>query len=272
MSENPTDADVHKMQTLNNVNCLHKGNFESCKGKKIMVAIDGSSSSNNVFENALKLMDPTKDHLFIVTGTNGDWIYQSLFCFRCQIGSENKIMIASFNHVSNVNSTRAPGGDGMANCSLQIDSLTQNLASSSSDHQQVPSRARQTNCRVHFHHAWSRWRTWHCVQDSVKVKPDRKVIGADTILIFWYLPSTKEMKPRITHTACDHLCSIANRMLNVLYLSTNTHMVEMIYCTFSPGNHCVNLCTISSIWGSVISCRCAGSSKNSTFTPWFCRR
>jgi len=67
MTENPTDADVHKMQSLNKVNCLHKGNFESCQGKKIMVAVDGSSSSNTAFEHALKLMDPKKDHLFIVT-------------------------------------------------------------------------------------------------------------------------------------------------------------------------------------------------------------
>jgi len=58
---------VDEMQKLLKVNCLHKGNFGSCRGKKWMVAVDGSVSSYLALEEALKLANPLKDHLFIVT-------------------------------------------------------------------------------------------------------------------------------------------------------------------------------------------------------------
>src|SRR5687768_13331526 len=44
MTENPTDDNLHQMQKLNIVNCLHKGNFDACQGKRYLVAIDGSES------------------------------------------------------------------------------------------------------------------------------------------------------------------------------------------------------------------------------------
>ncbi len=32
-----------------------------------MVCVDGTEASRNAFENSLKLLDPEKDHLFVVT-------------------------------------------------------------------------------------------------------------------------------------------------------------------------------------------------------------
>jgi hypothetical protein len=60
---------VDEMQKLLKVNCLHKGDFGSCKGKKWMVAVDGSNSSYLALEETLKLADPVKDHVFVITGT-----------------------------------------------------------------------------------------------------------------------------------------------------------------------------------------------------------
>ncbi len=61
---------VDEMQKLLKVNCLHKGDFGSCKGKKWMVAVDGSNSSYLALEETLKLADPVKDHVFVITGTD----------------------------------------------------------------------------------------------------------------------------------------------------------------------------------------------------------
>jgi len=58
---------VDEMQKLLRVNCLHKGDFGSCKGKKWMVAVDGSNSSYLALEETLKLADPVKDHVFVIT-------------------------------------------------------------------------------------------------------------------------------------------------------------------------------------------------------------
>lgn len=59
---------MQQMIRLNKVNCLHKGDFESCTGKRYLVCVDGSPSSFQAFESALKLIEPDKDHLFFVTG------------------------------------------------------------------------------------------------------------------------------------------------------------------------------------------------------------
>jgi len=67
MTEKPSELDIERMEKLNKVNCLHRGSFETCVGKRYMVAIDGSPSSHEAFENTVKMMDPAKDHLFIAT-------------------------------------------------------------------------------------------------------------------------------------------------------------------------------------------------------------
>jgi len=58
---------IEEMQKLNKVNCLHKGDFENCTGKRYMVCVDGTESSRQAFENTLKLINPSRDHLFFVT-------------------------------------------------------------------------------------------------------------------------------------------------------------------------------------------------------------
>eukprot|EP01118_Nematostelium_gracile_P017198 TRINITY_DN726_c0_g1_i1.p2 TRINITY_DN726_c0_g1~~TRINITY_DN726_c0_g1_i1.p2 ORF type:complete len:223 (-),score=45.78 TRINITY_DN726_c0_g1_i1:45-713(-) len=67
MTEKPSQKEIADMKKLNRVNCLHKGNFDSCQGKRYMICIDGSKSAKESFLNALKLINPEKDHLFIVT-------------------------------------------------------------------------------------------------------------------------------------------------------------------------------------------------------------
>jgi hypothetical protein len=71
---------VDEMQKLLKVNCLHKGDFGSCKGKKWMVAVDGSLSSYLALEEALKLADHKKDHIFVITGTCTDHRTRTLRC------------------------------------------------------------------------------------------------------------------------------------------------------------------------------------------------
>jgi len=61
-----TDENIFNMERLNRVNCLHKGNFNECEGKKYMVCVDGTDSSLQAFSNIVKLMNPKLDHLFIV--------------------------------------------------------------------------------------------------------------------------------------------------------------------------------------------------------------
>jgi len=67
MVEQPTDKELAEMKKLNRVNCLHKGNFDSCTGKRYMVCIDGTKSAKDAFFNVMKLVDPERDHVFIVT-------------------------------------------------------------------------------------------------------------------------------------------------------------------------------------------------------------
>jgi len=65
--ERATQKDILDMKKLNKVNCLHKGNFEQMTGRRYMVAVDGSESSKTALGIALKLVNPSTDHLFIVT-------------------------------------------------------------------------------------------------------------------------------------------------------------------------------------------------------------
>lgn len=67
LSEKVSGTDLQQMTRLNKVNCLHKGDFESCAGKRFLICVDGSPSSFQAFESALKLIEPEKDHLFFVT-------------------------------------------------------------------------------------------------------------------------------------------------------------------------------------------------------------
>lgn len=60
---------MDEMQKLLKVNCLHKGDFDSCVGKRWVVAVDGSMSSYLALDEALKLVHPRKDHVFVITGT-----------------------------------------------------------------------------------------------------------------------------------------------------------------------------------------------------------
>jgi nucleotide-binding universal stress UspA family protein len=77
MTENVNSCDLEKMKKLNIVNCLHKGNFNVCFGRRIMVAVDGSPSAHRAFESALKMIDRFNDHLFIVTSM----IYSNYFSY-----------------------------------------------------------------------------------------------------------------------------------------------------------------------------------------------
>jgi nucleotide-binding universal stress UspA family protein len=54
------------MRRLLGVNCLHRGNISSVKGKRWMVAVDGSEASQRAFQGVLKLMEPAEDHLLVV--------------------------------------------------------------------------------------------------------------------------------------------------------------------------------------------------------------
>jgi nucleotide-binding universal stress UspA family protein len=62
-----TERQLDRMRRLLGVNCLHRGNISSVKGKRWMVAVDGSESSQRAFQGVLKLMDPAEDHLLIVS-------------------------------------------------------------------------------------------------------------------------------------------------------------------------------------------------------------
>jgi nucleotide-binding universal stress UspA family protein len=62
-----TDDQLERMKKLMGVNCLHRGNIESVRGKRWMVAVDGSEASKRAFDGVLKLMDPADDHLLVVT-------------------------------------------------------------------------------------------------------------------------------------------------------------------------------------------------------------
>lgn len=66
-TEHPTSQELLNMKKYNRVNCLHKGNFTACTGKRYLIAVDGTKSSRDAFEATLKLVDPKEDHIFIVT-------------------------------------------------------------------------------------------------------------------------------------------------------------------------------------------------------------
>ena len=74
MVEHPSTSELQDMKKLNKVNCLHKGNFDACTGKRYMICIDGTKSAKEAFQNVLKLVDPSKDHVFVVTGSSTDMI------------------------------------------------------------------------------------------------------------------------------------------------------------------------------------------------------
>lgn len=61
------ESEIAQFRKLNRVNCLKRGNFEECVGKKYLIGIDGSDSARAAFESIIKLMDHQKDHLFFVT-------------------------------------------------------------------------------------------------------------------------------------------------------------------------------------------------------------
>jgi nucleotide-binding universal stress UspA family protein len=64
------DEQLNRMNKLMGVNCLHRGNISSTKGKRWMVAVDGSEACQRAFEGVLKLMHPSDDHLFVVCVRN----------------------------------------------------------------------------------------------------------------------------------------------------------------------------------------------------------
>lgn len=61
-----TDAQLERMKKLLNVNCLHRGEIESVRGKRWLVAVDGSEASRRAWAGALKMLEPD-DHLLVVT-------------------------------------------------------------------------------------------------------------------------------------------------------------------------------------------------------------
>jgi len=63
----PSPDQVEYMRKTKKVNCLHKGNFEKVTGKIYMIFVDGSQAASQAFEDALKVIDKQKDHIFIVT-------------------------------------------------------------------------------------------------------------------------------------------------------------------------------------------------------------
>lgn len=62
-----TDEQLERMKRLLGVNCLHRGDIEHVRGKRWMVAVDGSEASRRAYEGVLRLMDPALDHLLVVT-------------------------------------------------------------------------------------------------------------------------------------------------------------------------------------------------------------
>ncbi|ELR21386.1 uncharacterized protein ACA1_183200 [Acanthamoeba castellanii str. Neff] len=62
-----TDEQLERMKRLLHVNCLHRGDIERVRGKRWMVAVDGSEASKRAYEGVLRLMDPALDHLLVVT-------------------------------------------------------------------------------------------------------------------------------------------------------------------------------------------------------------
>jgi hypothetical protein len=64
--ERLTDTELQEMEAQLQVNCLRKGNFDNCQGKKYFIPVDGTESANRAFEVALRVISP-HDHLFICT-------------------------------------------------------------------------------------------------------------------------------------------------------------------------------------------------------------
>jgi len=67
MTEKPSQTELIQMKKYNRVNCLHKGNFDKCTGKRYLVCVDGTESSREAFNSTVNLLDKARDHLFIVT-------------------------------------------------------------------------------------------------------------------------------------------------------------------------------------------------------------
>jgi nucleotide-binding universal stress UspA family protein len=65
-----SDEQLNRMNKLMAVNCLHRGDISNSKGKRWMVAVDGSEASQRAFQGVLKLMDRSEDHLFVVCVRN----------------------------------------------------------------------------------------------------------------------------------------------------------------------------------------------------------
>ncbi len=74
---------LEEMQKLLKVNCLQKGEFDSTKGKKFLIAVDGSLSSHQALETALKLVEED-DHLFVVTSLRWPFLV-FLYIFSHQV-------------------------------------------------------------------------------------------------------------------------------------------------------------------------------------------
>jgi len=64
---NYTSDQISEMKQLNSSLWIHRGNFEQCRGKRYMVAIDGSMSSTAAFESLLNTTITNDDHVFLVT-------------------------------------------------------------------------------------------------------------------------------------------------------------------------------------------------------------
>jgi len=62
-----TSDQISEMKRLNSSLWIHRGNFEQCRGKRYMVAVDGSTSCTAAFESLLNTMLTNDDHVFLVT-------------------------------------------------------------------------------------------------------------------------------------------------------------------------------------------------------------
>jgi len=76
--ERLSEKEMSEMEDQIQVNCLKKGNFERCRGKKYFLAVDGTDASNRAFDIAIKILEPKKDHLFICTVYDGNLAPTSL--------------------------------------------------------------------------------------------------------------------------------------------------------------------------------------------------
>lgn len=81
-----TYAQLNRIKKMLRVNCLHKGHIEQTKGKRYVVAIDGSEASRRAWEAVNKLIGPD-DHLLVVT------VWESTVPVRCALEPEEELQL-----------------------------------------------------------------------------------------------------------------------------------------------------------------------------------